>query len=197
MLSSIHPLGERSRNNRWPLTVSAYVAGSLSAGALIGVVLGLAGRGADVRSWAGSGWTAALVAGLAVVALVADATTHGLPGVRRQVNEDWLSRYRGWVYGVGFGFQLGLGVATIVTTASVYLALGLAFLSGSALGGAAVGATYGLARGMVLLSMAGVRGPDELRGAHRRLQRWNRAWLRVTLVGEAMVAAGALATVVR
>ena len=39
-------------------------------------------------------------------------------GRRRQVNEDWMARYRGWAYGAGFGLQLGLGVVTIVTTAS-------------------------------------------------------------------------------
>ena len=33
------------------------------------------------------------------------------------VHEQWLTRYRGWVYGVGFGAQLGFGLVTIITSA--------------------------------------------------------------------------------
>src|SRR5205823_890657 len=92
------------------------------------------------------------------------------PGWRRQVNEDWLGRYRGWLYGAGFGFQLGLGVATIVTTFTLYAYLVLAGLAGSVIGGAAVGAAFGLARALPLLAAAGVRGVDDLRRFHRRLR---------------------------
>jgi sulfite exporter TauE/SafE len=199
MLASIHPLGERSRNNRWLLTVIAYVTGSLAAGSLLGAVLGLAGRVAGVDSWGTRPAPALAVAALAALALAADAARGrvALPGVRRQVNEDWLRRYRGWVYGVGFGFQLGLGLATIVTTASVYVVCALAFLAGSAQAGAVIGGAFGLARGVVLFTMASVHGPDQLRTAHRRLQAWNRASWRVTLAGEAMLAAGVLARAVR
>jgi sulfite exporter TauE/SafE len=199
MLASIHPLGERSRNNRWLVTVGAYVAGSMSAGALLGAALGLAGRAAEVGSWAARPATAVAVGGLAALALVADAARGriALPGVRRQVNEDWLRRYRGWVYGVSFGFQLGLGLATIVTTASVYLVFVLAFLSGSAAAGALIGGAFGLARAVLLFGMAPVHGPAELRDAHRRLQAWNRTSWRVTLVGEAVLVGGALAGALR
>ena len=41
MLSSIHPLGERARNNRYWVTVAAYAIGSVAGG----VVLGLAAEG--------------------------------------------------------------------------------------------------------------------------------------------------------
>ena len=58
-----------------------------------------------------------------------------LPGPRRQVDERWLHRYRGWVYGAGFGVQLGLGVATVVTTSAVYVMLAAAVLTGTAAGG--------------------------------------------------------------
>jgi hypothetical protein len=33
----------------------------------------------------------------------------GCPSWQRQVDERWLTTYRGWVYGAGFGFQLGAG----------------------------------------------------------------------------------------
>src|SRR6267143_1292208 len=116
MLASIHPLGERARNSRWGITVTAYLLGSAAGGAGAG---------------AAAGW---LVATACLLATAVELRAGGLrlPTVRRQVDEDWLARYRGWVYGVGFGFQLGLGAVTIVTTAGVYLAWALALLSGSA-----------------------------------------------------------------
>ena len=44
-----------------------------------------------------------------------------LPPTRRQVNERWLDQFRLWVYGAGFGWQIGTGLATYVKTAAVYL----------------------------------------------------------------------------
>ena len=38
MLSSIHPLGEAGRGQRWWLTVAAHVAGSVLGGALVALV---------------------------------------------------------------------------------------------------------------------------------------------------------------
>src|ERR1700737_74390 len=104
MLASIHPLGERAKHNRWAVTVAFYLLGSVTAGALLGAALGTIG----VHG------TPAIVAALCVVAALVDASRWRVPSWRRQVNEDWLRRYRGWVYGIGFGFQLGLGVVTIV-----------------------------------------------------------------------------------
>src|SRR4051794_6899953 len=125
MLSSIHPLGERVRHNRWSVTVTAYVLGSAAGGAFVGAVAGSIGAlfwrlGLQVSPW--------VAAGTMGIALLLD-TLRRVPGPRRQVNEDWLHRYRGWVYGAGFGFQLGMGVTTIVTTASVYAWIVLAALA--------------------------------------------------------------------
>src|SRR3954451_14163894 len=119
MLASIHPLGERARRQHFIVTVVAYTVGSVAGGALLGALLGAAGR----VTFADGHDELRLVV-LAVAALLAalvDRRGAGVPSWHRQVNEDWLTQYRGWVYGVGFGFQLGLGVVTIVTTAAVYL----------------------------------------------------------------------------
>src|SRR4051812_15517882 len=113
MLASISPLGERARGSRWSLTVAAHVVGSAAGGALAGAVLGLAGSVLPVSD-RGRGW---LVIALLVVAVAFEVVpTLRLPTIHRQVDEGWLGRYRGWVYGVGYGFQLGLGAVTIVTT---------------------------------------------------------------------------------
>src|SRR3954452_5946826 len=119
MLSSIHPLGERGRGNHWFVTAGWYVGGSTAAGAMVGAALGWAGT--SLTNNVPSSASLAAVAVVCALAVAADLVASRRPSMkppswRRQVNEDWLGRYRGWFYGAGFGFQLGLGVATIVTT---------------------------------------------------------------------------------
>jgi len=193
MLASIHPLGERARSRRWGVTVGAYVLGSTAAAALLGAVLGAAGALLPLRPAP----TALLVVALAATALAFDLHLGGLrlPTVHRQVDKDWLGRYRGWVVGAGFGVQLGLGVVTIVNTAAVYLALALALLTGSAAAGAAVGTTFGLLRALVILLVAPVRGPDQLRLVLRRVHAWRPLSERIGVAVQALVlvAAGAVA----
>src|SRR4051794_95755 len=133
MLGSITPLGERGHARRWSSTVAYYFAGSVLGGATIGGLLGLLGAGAAALGLRPSGsLVLGVVAVLCLAGTLVDLQVGGLrlPTVHRQVNEDWLVRYRGWVIGAGFGFQLGLDVVTIVTTATVYGMLAAALLSG-------------------------------------------------------------------
>ncbi len=192
MLASIHPLGERARHRRWGVTAGAYVLASTAAATLFGALLG-AGGGLLAL---GPGPTALAVLALSAAALAFDLGAGGLrlPTVHRQVDEDWLGRYRGWVVGVGFGAQLGVGVVTIVNTAAVYLALALALLSGSALAGAAVGATFGLVRALMIFAVARAHHPDQLRRALRRAQAWRPLSERagIAVQAAALVAAGAV-----
>src|SRR5438270_9310626 len=120
MLASITPLGERGRGATWAITVTAFLAGATAAGAAAGALLGavggtaLAGAGSHAR-------LAAMAAALAM-ALALDLRPKGPPGPHRQVNERWLDEFRGWLYGLGFGAQLGLGVTTVVSSAATYAA---------------------------------------------------------------------------
>ncbi len=173
MLASIVPLVERARNRSWGVTATAYVVGSVLAGSVLGAALGATAGAVLGPSRPGQGLLLAAAAVACAVGCALDLGLGGLavPTVRRQVNEDWLGRYRGWVCGLGFGVQLGLGVVTIVTTASVYLVFVLAFLSGSWPAGATLGAAFGLARALPLLAMARVETPAQLRAKHRRMQR--------------------------
>ncbi|HZQ28218.1 MAG TPA: hypothetical protein VFA94_11015 [Acidimicrobiales bacterium] len=168
MLASIHPLGERARDNRWSVTVAAFVAGSVAGGVVLGAALGALGQVAGV------GGRTALVAAAAVTAVAAAADLARRdrlwPTVRRQVDDEWMTEYRGWIYGVGFGFQLGLGLVTIVTSAAVHAVVVLAFLTGSTVPGAVVGAVFGLARALPVLALRGIDGPDRLWQFHRRFQ---------------------------
>src|SRR4051794_5814596 len=169
MLASITPLGERARGSRWGLTVAFFVFGSVAAGAAVGALLGLVGSlmldsvGADLRL--------GMLACALAIGLLMDVRGR-LPSPRRQVNEDWLREYRGWVYGLGFGGQLGAGVTTIVTTSLVYVALLAAFLSAGPVAGAAIAGIGGAARGLSLLPGARVREPSDLVRWHAAFGSW-------------------------
>jgi hypothetical protein len=189
MLSSIHPLGERARHNRWGVTVAALVIGSTAGGAAAGLAAGLVGAGIQLLVGDHPAGQLALVAVVVVVALAIDLGLFGLrvPTVRRQVDERWLGRYRGWVYGVGFGFQLGLGVVTVVTTAAIYAMLAIAVISGSVVSGLVIGATFGLVRGLTVLPARGLTTPDRLRSFHARLDKRRRLAAGLVPAGEAAV----------
>jgi sulfite exporter TauE/SafE len=192
MLGSITPLGERGRGSRWWVTVTAYVLGSTLAGVALGSGLGFLGS-----SFAGrTPVTARLVAiALALIAgLLTDLGSFGLrlPTVRRQVDEGWRAGYRGWVWGSGYGIQLGAGVVTVVTTSMVYVTWFAAALSGSAVAGALIGATFGFARAIPVLSVAGVRRPDQLLHVDAVLARWASPARRATYGAAAVVACLAL-----
>lgn len=173
MLTSITPLGERGRGQRWGLTASALTIGHLLGGALLGGVMALVG--AAVALVAGTVGTTVQVVVVAVAALLAagfDLSGRTLPG-RRQVDETWLTTYRGWVYGLGFGVQLGLGFVTVVNTA-LFLAVVVAGIvvgagSAGALAAIAVGVGYGAVRAVLAIANARVRTVEQLKGLHRRL----------------------------
>jgi hypothetical protein len=193
MLSSITPLGERGRGNRWGTTVAFFVCGSTLGGAALGAILGLVGEG--LGRVVPAGGRLAAVAALAAAALVVDALRRPrlLPSWRRQVDERWMDEYRAWVYGVGWGAQLGAGVLTIVSSAGTYLVVALAALLGSLPAGIALGATFGLTRGLTLLTARSLTTPASLRSFHQRLQSRRRPANAALLLAEAAVAATATA----
>jgi hypothetical protein len=161
MLGSITPLGERGRGSRWWLSVTAYVLGSLAGGAVFGAALGWA---STPLAFAATGPRLALLGAAVATGLAIDLGVLGarLPTVHRQVDEAWRTRYRGWVWGLGFGLQLGTGVVTIVTTSLVYATWTAALLSGTTAAGAAIGATFGLARALPVLAVRRVHRSDQL-----------------------------------
>ena len=167
MLSSIHPLGERARHNRWGLTVGSFTVASTMTGALVGTALGWAGS-----LLLGSVEAIALLLGTAILALIAgglDLARVKPPGPERQVNEAWIGHYRGWVYGGAFGAELGLGVMTFVVTWGMYATYGAQLLSASPWRGAAVGGVFGFGRSLALLLARRIDRPSRLTGFHRRM----------------------------
>lgn len=189
MLASITPLGERSRNQRWWVSSVALLAGATTAGALLGAALGTLGGllplGTRERL---------LALGLVLAAAAgADALLAAVPSHRRQVDDAWLRRYRGWVYGAGFGLQLGSGLATTVTTAAVYATIGALALAPDAGTGATVGLVFGAVRGAGPLFTARVGDSAALARFHRRFAALDTPTRRLTIAAQAGLALAGLA----
>ena len=186
MLSTITPFGERAKGHRYAATATWFVVGATTGGLALGA---LAAGLAALVSVAGA--STAAVGAVAVVAtsaaLVSDSGLAGfrIPAHFRQVNERWLDAYRPWVYGAGFGFQIGCGLATYITTAAVYLTLVLAGLSGRPLAALGVGLVFGLVRGTAVTLTWRTTTPAALLAFHQRfaaLRTWADRGVLVTLV---------------
>jgi hypothetical protein len=198
MLASISPVGEASRSQRWTVTVGAYLVGSVLGGTALGA--SAAGLGTAVRRLLGgtgapSGWAAAVVAVGALVAVALDRRwlPVRVPSWQRQVDERWLTSYRGWVYGAGFGLQLGAGLLTRVPTAAVWLVPWIAAVTASLPAGAAIGAWFGLVRALPVLATRPLTDPAGLQRLHRRLDAAAPRVDRATVAVVGMVAVAALA----
>ena len=163
MLTSISPLGERARASRWWLTTVAYVVSSVLGGLALGLLSALLGSLVP-SAWRSSPAAYVVVALALVAGLLLDLGVGGraLPSWRRQVDQAWLGRYRGWVVGVGFGAQLGFGLVTIVTSATTYAVALLCVLSGDLAVGLLVGATFGLVRALPSALMGRVVTREQL-----------------------------------
>jgi hypothetical protein len=135
----------------------------------MGAALLAAGVGAlDLSAEAALG----IAAVLAGVTIASDLKVGGfrLPSHTRQVNETWLDQFRSWVYGGGFGWQIGVGLATYVTTSAVYLMVAMAALTGSPATAFAIVTGFGLVRGLAVLLGRNLTSPDRLMALHRRLE---------------------------
>ncbi len=193
MLSSISPVGERARNQRWWLTVVAYLVGCAVGGAIVGGLIGVGGQ--LTLSWIQPRARLLLLAAVCVGGLVLDGTA-GVPSLHRQVDERWLTRYRGWVYGLGFGAQLGTGVVTIIPSSVVpALWLGAALLA-DARSAALAGLAFGVLRGVPLVMAGTVRTVSALRRTLARIDRARATAGRSVSVAQMAVAAVALATAI-
>jgi len=173
MLSTITPLAEQGRGRRFRSTASWFVVGAVIGGLTLG--LGAALLALGVHATGLSTTTALGVGGLAaLVTAASDLRVFGLslPSHPRQVNEQWLDRYRSWVYGAGFGWQIGVGLATYIMTAAVYLVIVLAALTSSPLVALAIGGLFGLVRGLAILLASGITSTAKLRSFHRRFAAW-------------------------
>ncbi len=184
MLSTITPFGERGRGHRYAATATWFIVGAVIGGVTLGgLAAGLAAAANAGGISAHPGWIALIVAFTAGVGAAIDAGVFGpvIPIWRRQVDDRWLVRYRSWVYGAGFGWQIGVGIATYIMTAAVFLVVVLAAMTADPFAAVAICALFGLARGLAVLSTARADSPAQLRALHRRFDRYGPA-VRVSLI---------------
>ena len=172
MLSTITPVAERAKGHRYGATCAWFIGGAtvggLALGALAAALAAAMGAAGPSPVVAGG---AALAAALVVLVSDRGRARVRIPVHYRQVNERWLDAYRPWVYGAGFGFQIGCGLATYITTAAVYLVVVLTALTGDPAVALAVGAGFGLVRGLAVTLTRRVTTPSALLELHRRVAR--------------------------
>lgn len=191
MLSTVTPLAEAGRGHRYRWTASWFFAGALLGGATTGAfAAALAALVSSVQLSATATYGAAAVAAVLAAALDGRLIGPPMPHHRRQVDEDWLGRYRAWVYGVGFGWQIGTGLATYVMTAAVYLTIVLAALTGSPVAALVICVLFGGVRGSMVLLGVRLTSAERLTAFHRRFEAWREPVHRGVIVVEACAAVG-------
>jgi hypothetical protein len=173
MLSQITPVAEAGRGHRFTLTAAWFVAGATLGGLCLGGAIALGALGFSALG-IDSHTAITVIIGCAFAGAAVDAHLLGFgpPFLRRQVNEAWLSNYRSWVYGGGFGWQIGTGVTTYVMTAAVPLLIAVGALSGRARTAVTIGVIFGFARGLAVLLGARLRTSSALFAFHRRFDAW-------------------------
>jgi len=196
MLSTITPLGEQVRHNRYSTSVAWFVLGATLGGATLGAATAVLAAGVAALDLSGEA-RVGIAAVLAAVTVASDLALGGfrLPSHTRQVNETWLDQFRSWVYAGGFGWQIGVGLATYVTTSAVYLMIGLAALTASPLVALAVVTGFGFVRGLAILLGVGLTTPEKMMALHRRLDELLPAAQRAIVALQAVVLAVAVGAV--
>ena len=193
MLSTITPVTERGRNRSYWATVPWYLIGALAGGltlggvaALIAIPVGMADLAPEV--------TLAIAGLFTAVSVFSDLGVGGfqLPRHGRQVDRFWLDNYRAWVYGTGFGWQIGVGLATYIVTTAVYVTVLIAILSGSPSQALLLGLLFGAVRGLAILLGVGATSIENLHSLHRRLTTFEPASRSVMFAVQAIVATVAL-----
>lgn len=198
MMSSITPVGENARGQRWSITATAHVLGASLGGVALGLMSGT--LGSYLRFLGAEGWLGepvplmvlAVAAGVGAV-LERGSLARPVPSLHRQVDERWLDTYRGWVYGGGFGAQLGFGLVTIIPTWATPVMIIAMVLVGSPMGGAVIGVVYGLGRGLPVLMTRRLTEPARLWRFHAGLEKLRPVGVHLAVGGLAAVAlAGAV-----
>jgi hypothetical protein len=169
MLATITPLAEQGRGHRYRTTATWFLVGSVLGGVSIGAVIALVAAAVGSLGVSATELAlAAVVAGTVTVAAEIGIGGFRLPVHHRQVNERWLDQFRPWVYGVGFGWQIGAGLATYIKTYAVYLMIALAALTASPTLALLLGTFFGLVRGLAVLLGRHITSTTALADFHRR-----------------------------
>ena len=194
MLSTITPMAEAGRGHSFRSTSVWFVIGSVAGGLTLGGLMGAIALSVAALE-ATTTLTLGIVAAASLIGAVSDGRISGfhLPGHDRQVNERWLDQYRSWVYGAGFGWQIGVGLATYIMTAGVYLLILMGGLTANPWIAIALGGVFGLVRGLAVYLAAGLDSGEKLLSFHARFESWREPVRQSMIVVQALVAVVAAA----
>jgi hypothetical protein len=190
MLSTVTPMAERGRGHRFWVTAAWFLAGGLAGGLTLGIAAALCALACAVIP---SGVALAVAGACALVGSVVDAGFLGVrpPFFKRQLDDAWLDRYRGWVYGLGFGWQIGVGFATYIMTTAVPVTVAFGALSGDPLLATGVGLLFGFVRGSAIAISGPATTTASLATIHRRFAALEEPVRQATAI--ALAAIGAIA----
>ena len=146
MIETITPAGCGGRN-RYRIALASFTLGAVTAAAVVGALLGLAGALLGTRH--------AVIAAAALAALAA-AREAGLvrvplPQLRLQVPERWHFELPLPVWTTGYGAGLGVGFATYHPVATFWVACAVALALGRPLAAALCFSLYGLGRALMVI----------------------------------------------
>lgn len=158
LVTTVHPLAERARGRSWAPTAVWFVIATIATATIGGSMLAALGSVLPIP-------TNVTVTATALVLLTAgllDLVVGAPPTTTRQLNENWLTTYRGWVIGLGYGSQLGSGFATVVPSWTGYAIAPVLLLAGEPVAGAILGTAFGLGRVLAVAPSTKIRDRSAL-----------------------------------
>jgi type IV secretory pathway TrbD component len=191
MVHTITPVvdGRKRPRSLYGASVVLHTLGATTSAALFGGLLGTAGMLARAP-WGPAG--TGVVAFIAALYAARELARLPIPlfDRRRQVPEWWRTFYSRPVAALLYGLSLGIGFLTFLTFGSFVVVCVVALASGSPAAGAALCGSFGLARGLAVLTGAGSSAGAWIESASSR--RAARLANGGALVGVALLAVAAI-----
>ena len=146
---------EHGRNDRWLAAI--FVAAMTVSSTTLGFLVSILATPIRESSWSGGHLRAIIpFVGSLVLALdVLKLTSYELPGSSWQAPRFWILSFPPAVWHSLFGMYIGVGIATKMPIKTPYLLLLIATQLPPPLAAAVVG-SFGLARGVVIVTMSGI-----------------------------------------
>src|SRR5687768_1040219 len=157
MILVILPLGKEAQQvGNWVARVIMYAAASILGASTLAFLLGLVGWGLHALfPWVGLEWAVALLGTASLVYALHELKILHLPNpqIGWQVPKSWQRSSR-LVGNTLYGYVLGMGIFTFIPFGSFYVLLGWEMIAGaiSIKAAVAIGAVYGLARGIPVVA---------------------------------------------
>lgn len=167
MVTTIAPAVFAGNRKKWTMAASIFVAGGALGGAATGIVLSSMGRiGFVTGPMRRVAWLVLVVAALGYAFHECGFWQLPAPSLRRQVPRGWRTRFPLPVVALLYSADLGSGILTQITTASLYVLCIALVALGEPIKGILLMSCYGMVR--ALTTMAFSAGCDTMDAAISR-----------------------------